>query len=306
MSGVIYSEYHNSTLAGPGPWPSSARLFQPFELEQILLPDAANCLAASTFLTMCGLPHHREERSNAEHMSPTGQVPFLKAGSFLVAELEKIITFAGYKKVSLTGHLSDSQRSDMRAYMSLVTTVLGSAELYVSWQHAPTYASVTLPRYGSPHPWPLSALLPAAKRGHVLRRLRLLGWGDKTMEDVTADVERCCLALSQRLGQQTYFFGDRPTELDALVFGHLFTLITTSLPLVSLSAVVSRHASLVRLCKRIDRDFFQADRLASPVSVPRPLEVPAQEEAPSRKSSSEKSGSNGDYDKLDEISQHPH
>ena len=33
----------------------------------------------------------------ANLLHPPGQVPFIKAGSFLVADLERIITFAGYK-----------------------------------------------------------------------------------------------------------------------------------------------------------------------------------------------------------------
>jgi len=315
MNQSLHSDSLTAEIAGPGPWPANTRLFQPFELEQVVLPDAANCLAASAFLSMAGLPYTREERSNAEDMSPSGQVPFIKAGSFLVADLERIITFAGYKKVSLTGHLTEAQRSDMRAYMSLVSIVLGSAELYVSWHHQPTYEEVTAPRYGSPHPWPLSKLLPVARQRKVARRLQHLGWADKPLGAVYGEVERCCLALSQRLGQQTYFFGDKPTQLDALVFGHLFTLITTNLPHLKLSELATKHTNLVRLCKHVDREFFNADRLASPLAVQRPLsEETSQQEVQdstldasvSRKSSSEKSGSNGEYDKLDEISQHSH
>ena len=37
-------------------------------------------------------------------------------------------------------------------------------------------------------------------------------------------------ALSERLDSSHYFFGNRPTELDALVFGHVFSILTTPLP----------------------------------------------------------------------------
>ena len=57
------------------------------------------------------------------------QVPFIKAGTIVVAEMDRIVNFVGYKKVSLTEGLDITQKADMRAYMSLVTNVLGSAEV---------------------------------------------------------------------------------------------------------------------------------------------------------------------------------
>ena len=50
------------------------------------------------------------------------------------------------------------------------------------------------------------------------------------MDDVYSEIESCCRALSERLESSLFFFGSRPTELDALVFGHIFSLLTTPLP----------------------------------------------------------------------------
>lgn len=55
-------------------WPADAKLFQPYDVEQILLPDNASCLAVQTFLRMCKLPFTVENRSNAEFMSPSGNI----------------------------------------------------------------------------------------------------------------------------------------------------------------------------------------------------------------------------------------
>ena len=51
----------------------------------------------------------------------------------------------------------------------------------------------------------------------------------------------------------------RPTELDATVFGHLFTILTTPLPDNRLSSIVRQHTNLVELCQGIDKEYF--DRL---------------------------------------------
>ena len=53
------------------------------QVEQILLPDNASCLAVQAFLHMAGLDFTIEMRSNAENMSPSGKVPFIKVSLFL-------------------------------------------------------------------------------------------------------------------------------------------------------------------------------------------------------------------------------
>ena len=46
-----------------------------------MLPDNASCLAVQAFLHMAGLDFTIEMRSNAENMSPSGKVPFIKVTS---------------------------------------------------------------------------------------------------------------------------------------------------------------------------------------------------------------------------------
>jgi len=69
------------------PWPSDAELYQPLDVEQILLSDNACCLAVQAFLRMAKLDFTVQQRANAEHMSPSGRVPFIRAGQFVIAEL---------------------------------------------------------------------------------------------------------------------------------------------------------------------------------------------------------------------------
>lgn len=103
-------------------------------MEQILLPDNANCLATQAYLHMCGLPFKIEHRSNAEFMSPSGKVPFIKCGAFVVSELEPIVQFVANKGISLTEDFDNEQKSDLRAYMSLIFSVLMNAEVCFFFQ----------------------------------------------------------------------------------------------------------------------------------------------------------------------------
>lgn len=105
------------------------KLYQPYEVEQILLPDNANCLAVQAFLRMCQLNYQIESRANAEAMSPTGKVPFIKCGAFVVSELEGIVQFVNNRGITLTEKLDNEEKSDMRAYMCLIHNVLEKAEV---------------------------------------------------------------------------------------------------------------------------------------------------------------------------------
>jgi len=254
---VLLTETMSMEAGSQEPWPPNVQLFQPYEVEQILLPDNSNCLAVQAFLHMNNLDFTIEMRSNAENMSPSGKVPFIKAGAFVVSELEPIVSFVNNKGVSLTTNLDVGQKADMRAYMSLVNNVLGNAELYISWVDQVTLEEVTKPRHSSVHPWPLSLILNWQKRSSVLKRLGALGWTNKSCEDVFNEIDNCCRALSERLENSQYFFGARPTELDALVFGHIFSILTTPLPDNRAKNIVQQYGNLVKLCENIERDYFE-------------------------------------------------
>ena len=53
------------------------------------------------------------------------------------------------------------------------------------------------------------------------------------------------------------FCNFRPTELDALVFGHVYTILTTHLPDTRLAGVVHNYDNLVQLCTDIENEYFQ-------------------------------------------------
>ncbi|KAI4468130.1 metaxin related [Holotrichia oblita] len=236
------------------PWPKDVKLFQPYEVEQILLPDNANCLAVQAFLRMCNLDFQTEQRPNAEFMSPTGKVPFIKCGAFLVAELEGIVTFIGQKGITLTEHLDSEQKADLRAYLALINNVLGPAENYVCWCDRETYREVTKPRNGSVYPWPLNLMQTWSKRSKQIKALKTLGWYEKSLEEVFQEVETCCQALTDRLENNTYFFGTKYTELDALLYGHIYVLLTTYIPAGrnNFAQIIRKFDKLVKHCKRID------------------------------------------------------
>ncbi|KHN76196.1 Putative ATP-dependent RNA helicase [Toxocara canis] len=241
-----------------GEW-TDAALFAPYQNQQALLNEYADCVAARAFLRMVELPIRLEERPNAEFMSPTGKVPFLKLQNVIVPEFMPIVNFVAKKGVRLSSGLTDAQRADMFAHMALIEEVLKNAELYIVWVEDSTYSEVTRRRYGSVYLWPLNQILPALKRREVNRHLAALEWSDKSLDAVIDAADSCFKSLSSKLAHNECFMGDLPTELDALAFGHLYTILTTELPNMDLANALRKYSNLTEFCRRIDQKYFTAD-----------------------------------------------
>jgi metaxin len=45
--------------------------------------------------------------------------------------------------------------------------------------------------------------------------------------------------------------------LDALVFGHLFTILTTPLPNNRFASIVRGYPNLIDLCKQVEKEYFE-------------------------------------------------
>ncbi|CAG0914087.1 unnamed protein product [Notodromas monacha] len=265
MPSVLMAELQAFESPVKEPWPDDVEMYVTHEVEQILLPESSSCLAVQAFFRMCGLRYKLQMRINAESMSPSGKIPFIRCGKAVVSELDPIVSFVAHRGISLTTELSDVEKSDMRAYMSLVYNVLGNAEQHLMWCDRVTFLEVTYPRFTSAFPRPLGGILCYLRQRKMRKKLRVIDWESKDLEKVYSEIDNCCRVLSERLGSQKYFFGNKPTELDALVFGHLFSLLTTHLPDSRLSAVVHTYDNLVELCSTVENEFFQ--RIEGSVSL---------------------------------------
>lgn len=98
--------------------------------------------------------------------------------------------------------------------------------------------------------------LPFQKRREILSYLNTIEWSSKNFNEVVEDCDRCFRALSVKLGVNHYFIGEQPTELDALAFGHLYTILTTELPNMQIANTLKKYPNLITFCKRIDEEFF--------------------------------------------------
>uniref|UniRef100_A0A1A9WBU0 Metaxin-2 n=1 Tax=Glossina brevipalpis TaxID=37001 RepID=A0A1A9WBU0_9MUSC len=244
------------------PWPENVVLYQPYETEQILLAENASCLAVKAYLKMCNLSFHIRSCANAEFMSPGGhmtKLPVLQAGSFIFSEFTPIINFVKHKGEELGTWMKEDEKLEMRTYVSLTENTLTMAELYISFMVKRVYDEFTAPRNGCMHPWPLNKIQNFIKLRQAKKLLTVYQWKDMEINDVLTKVCRCCEILQAKLQESSglFFYGEKPCELDAIVFGHLFSMLSLNLPDTALQSIVQQFKLLMKLCHFIDEEYFQ-------------------------------------------------
>lgn len=100
MPEVLLTESIAVEMGSSEPWPDDVKLFQTFEVEQIILPDVAAVRSVQAFLQFCKLNYAVEQRANAIYMSPSQQIPFIKCGPFVIAEMDPIVAFINTKVIA--------------------------------------------------------------------------------------------------------------------------------------------------------------------------------------------------------------
>uniref|UniRef100_A0A1B6CDZ3 Metaxin glutathione S-transferase domain-containing protein n=1 Tax=Clastoptera arizonana TaxID=38151 RepID=A0A1B6CDZ3_9HEMI len=232
-------------------------LYLPTLQDQVLLPDYANCLVVETLLRMCNIKYEICCKNNVEEMSPNGEVPFLKFGSVVISGFKPMVDFLLTKNIGLPlkENLNSLQVVERDLIMSMCTLTFENAEKYFIWfQDANKTLSES--RYGSKYPWPLNIIKVRRKVASVHKQLYFAGWSSKTQEDVLKEVDLCCRTLSINMQSNQFIFGKNPSVLDALLFGHIFAIISTKLPNELLKEVIFSYPKLICYSKFVEHYFW--------------------------------------------------
>ncbi|KAI4381126.1 hypothetical protein MLD38_007234 [Melastoma candidum] len=205
------------------------------------------CLPVFIYLKFSRTPFHFHINFS---MPDFDQIPYVEVGAYVAYNNEK---------GGVIGSLRDSGVADLDSRVAsipefvsmtaMVTTWLKDAveyELWLGYDGALAYDI-----YYSDLPWPLGKLL-CLKQIHALR-FRFGITKDNTEQkeaEIFKRVQMAYEALSTRLGEDDYFFEDRPSSLDAAFLGHaLFTL--QALPESSVLRIkLLEHGNLVRYAEK--------------------------------------------------------
>jgi len=219
-----------------------------------------HCLAAMVYCKFFKLPVTITKVSNP-WKSPTGQFPILRHSDSVESNVADIFGYLKEINESIDEELSDIQSSDSLAFSALIEEKLLPAVLYLLWVDLRSYEDFTRPYYGSIVPFPFGLWMMLRKRNACIERLQACYGDEGKLENqrdskIMRDAKECLNLLSAKLGEKNYFFGSKPSSLDALVFGYIAPLLRAPLPNTTLPNHLKGCRNLTQFCTRILDEHF--------------------------------------------------
>lgn len=191
------------------------------------------------------------------------ELPFLHS-SFSdtpITGFENIIDHLRFNVTDTDSHLEGSQRSDLKVFSGLVCDALLPALKHTLWLDPCNFLNTSKPAWSSLTTFPLSIYLPIHHRNRVKAsfknnfKYKHLSEEALSLQVMSTGKEVINL-LSAKLAHQQFFFGDKPTSIDAILFGCLAPLLHISLPSRALHIHLRGCPNLVAYCQRILEQIF--------------------------------------------------
>lgn len=218
-------------------------------------------LAAIALLRFADIPFSIHQGASPS-MTPANQLPVISLHKpyeslpSICAGLASLIALMTTDRdiADPNANLTPFQVAESMAFATLVTSRFGPARLHEFFINDKNYAGIYHTLLEKDSSFPLNRVLPFLKRRHVRNIL-----DSRSAETLHFDADMALGALSTRLGSSKWFYGDeKPSILDALVFGYLAPVLYIPLPSTNLRRRVAQHSNLVAFVGRVRQTYFCA------------------------------------------------
>jgi len=210
-------------------------------------------LKLATWLRMAGIPFEFVV-ANDPSKGPKGKSPWIEHGTVRMGDSTLIIEhLASQRGIDLDADLDAHQRA-----LALSVQRMLEEHYHQCFEHQLFFGRGSegrLKEFASSMPIPLRWLAPTVIKRAFRKQLHARGMG-RHPEEVIVDQGKADLdALSELLGDKPYFLGDRPSSIDACVFGFLGVSVY-----VAGDNPLYRHGAsldnLLRYCERMRARYF--------------------------------------------------
>lgn len=150
------------------------------------------------------------------------------------------------QEVVIDGDLTSSERSKIDAFACYLTQHLYPAVLHTMWVDDLNYTTVTQYWYSNRLPFPYNLYYLEKRRKRAQRHLQ-----NQSVNRIMQNALQALNMLSAKLGDNKYMCGNKPSSLDALVFGYLAPLLRLPMPNDRLQLHLSACPNLVRFVESI-------------------------------------------------------
>jgi glutathione S-transferase len=189
------------------------------------LPEVSPfCTKTEVQLKMAGLPY-RKEMAKPED-SPKGQLPYIDDNGERIADSHFIRAHIERKYgIDFDEGLDAAERAQAWAVERMLENHFNWASGYTRWI-IPANFEIGPARFFDDVPEPMRAKVRDDVRGRVANRLFEVGMARHTPDEIAELGDRSLMALSALLGDKPYLMGERPSSVDATMFGMLAGILT--------------------------------------------------------------------------------
>lgn len=214
-------------------------------------------MKAETLLKMSGLDYQCEYPSLMK--APRKKFPVLRDADTLIPDSSYIQTHLERRHgIAFDDHLSPETRATALSFQRLIEDHLYFLNMHFRWfEHGDAIKQV----FFAEVPGPLRGLVFRKVQKTIGQTLHLQGLGRHSRPEMIAFMEQDLEALAIELDYKPFFMGDRPSSIDACLYGMLHNLIDCDLDVPGKS-IAMKHDNLVAYCQRFGQDVFHEQSLA--------------------------------------------
>ena len=212
------------------------------------------CLKLDAFLRMTGIDHDAVT-ATTPFGGPKGKAPWIEHEGRKIGDSSFIIHYLKETfRVDPDARLNEAQTGYALAIQRMVEENLYWAMVYDRWARPENWPILKATVLGG-IPAPVRAIMaPFARRG-VLKQLKGHGMGIHSAEEIVASGKRDIAALAAILNEEDWFFGDTPTETDAVVYSLLANIHDVGFH-SPLKSAIAAHENLTAFLVRFRQHFY--------------------------------------------------
>ncbi|XP_076226542.1 metaxin-1 isoform X4 [Nomia melanderi] len=220
------------------------------------------CLQVLVYAKFNGIPIKVNTSGNPFN-TPHGRLPVLRTTDGRFDTAREIILYFTETCNTTKDKLTQKELATVMAYSELLKEKLFPALQFIWWIDKKNVDELIRPFYSRSLPFPFNFYYP----GKFERQSRTLFECLYPTEENVTDIEnkvysearKCLTLLSTRLEDSKYFFGKKPTVIDAILYSYLAPLLKVPLPNPALQNHLKACTNLVKYVSRISQKYFESE-----------------------------------------------
>lgn len=212
-------------------------------------------LKVAAFLRLADIDYVFDGNVNHLSKAPKKKLPYIDDNGNKVCDSTFIIN---YLKRCYAPNIDDHLSAQQQATAVLIGKSLDEnfywCLLYFRWIDNDAWPNVKAALFGK-MPFPLRKIVPPLARRGASKQAFNQGISRHSKEEVLTIAKQTLDALSVIIGDNPFYFGDKPSSLDATVYAFLAEVILVDLD-NDFTRLARQYTNLSEYCQRIEQRYF--------------------------------------------------